>query len=74
MGELRLVVNVVDLSAVFGESGERDDVVQIDLEGGVDVVNEGFDVLFGSCEGVSSDARGPCGMQLTTVEWDDDQL
>jgi hypothetical protein len=45
VGELGLVVNVVNLTAIFGQGGERDDVVEVDLEGRVDVVYQGLDVL-----------------------------
>lgn len=52
VGEFGLVVNVVDLSAIFRESGEWDHIVEIDVEGRVNVVNQSFGVLSrGSVEG-----------------------
>ena len=48
VGKLRLVVDAVDLSAVLGQSSEGDDVVKVDLEGGVDVVDQGLGVLLRS--------------------------
>lgn len=45
MSKFGLVVNVVDLAAVLGECGKGDDVVEVDVEGGIDVVDQGFYVL-----------------------------
>ena len=56
MGKFRGVIDPVDLAAILGESGEGDDVVEIDLESGVDVVDEGFNILLRGCEGVSAES------------------
>lgn len=48
MSELRLVVETVDLSAVLRDGGEGEDVVEVESEGGVNVVDESLNVLLGS--------------------------
>lgn len=45
MGELRLVVETVDFSAVLRNSSKRKDVVEIQIQSSVDVVDERFNVL-----------------------------
>lgn len=47
MRELRLVIKAVDLTTVLGQSGERNDVVEIEVEGRVDVLDQSLDVLLG---------------------------
>lgn len=47
MSELGLVIEAVDLTTILGDSGERKDVVEIEVESGVDVVDEGLDILLG---------------------------
>ena len=53
VSELRLVVDVVDLSSVLGQSREWNNVVKVDLKSRVDVVNESLGVLSGCC-GISA--------------------
>lgn len=58
MSELRLVVETVDLSAVLRDSGEGEDVVEVESEGGVNVVDESLNVLLGSLvEGDDGEGR-----------------
>lgn len=58
VGELRLVVETVDLSAVLRDGGEGEDVVEVESKGGVDVVDESLNVLLGSLvEGDDGEGR-----------------
>lgn len=40
-----LVIDAVNFSTVLGKSSEGDNVVEIDVEGSVDVVDKGFGIL-----------------------------
>lgn len=64
VGELRLVVNRVDFTAVLGKSGEGDNVVQVDLEGGVDVVDKSLDILTRSTVEGNDNKLGALGTNL----------
>ena len=44
--KFRLVVEAIDYAPIFGNRGEGKNVVQIEVEGGVDVINQGIDILF----------------------------
>ncbi|KAK1253169.1 hypothetical protein MKX08_004356 [Trichoderma sp. CBMAI-0020] len=61
VGQLRLGVDAINLSAILGDGGERNDVVEIPAEtslGVVDVVDESFDILLASLvEGDNNDLR-----------------
>ena len=56
VGKFRRVIDTVNLATVLGKSGEGDDVVEIDLESGVNVIDESFDVLFRGCNDMSVEA------------------
>lgn len=45
VSEFRLVVETVNLTTVLWDGGERKDVVQVETEGGEDVVDESLDIL-----------------------------
>ena len=56
MSKLRPGVNGIDLTAVFGDGSERNDIVKIPTKAIlliIDVINEGLDILFASCEFIS---------------------
>lgn len=64
VGELRFVVNRVDLTTVLGKSGEGNNVVQVDLEGGVDVVDKSLDILTRSTVEGNDNKLGALGTNL----------
>jgi hypothetical protein len=46
--KLRLVVETVDLAAILGNGGERDNIVEIESQCRVNVVNKHLHILFGA--------------------------
>jgi hypothetical protein len=64
MGQLRLVVKIVNLSTVLGKGGEWDNVVEIDLKSRVNVFDKSFDILFGSSVEWYDNQLGPLGSDL----------
>ena len=48
MSELRLVIKTINLTTILRDSGEGEDVVQVETEGAVDIVDNGLDVLLGA--------------------------
>jgi hypothetical protein len=48
MGKLGFVIQTINLAAILRKRSERDNVVEINSKGRVDVINECLDILFGS--------------------------
>jgi len=65
VGKLRPIVEAVDLMTVLGDARKWKDVVEIHAEIGVDVVDEGLDILFrGLVEGNDSESRATAAKGL----------
>ena len=58
VSKFRPIVEAVDLTTILGDASKWEDVVEIHAEVGVDVVDEGLDILFGGLvEGNNSKSR-----------------
>lgn len=64
VGELRFVVNRVDFTTVLGKSGEGNNVVQVDLEGGVNVIDKRLNILTRSTVEGNDNKLGALGTKL----------
>ena len=63
--KFRLVVEAIDYAPIFGNHGEGKNIVQIEVEGGVDVINQGIDILFRALvERNGSERRASTTMRL----------
>ena len=69
VSKFRPIVEAVNLTTVLGDASKWKDIVEIHAEVGVDVVDEGLDILFGGLvEGNNSESRP------TTAEGLEDRL
>lgn len=64
MRQFRSVIDTIDFSAIFGQSGERNDVVEIDGQSRVDVLYQGFNILLGSTVEGYNHELGTLGTEL----------